>query len=350
MRDLVRVHIELACQLRKCPVAAHCGKSHFRLELCRVVTAGSSAHLSLLSPRALSCPQSGSDSTYPPVQISGATSHPICNAHSHLRCTLGQIVGPHRRDRSLKGLRLGAARATASVRPLREGEKRMERRRRRAIVALRLPLVLTPLRPFHTPARPVHGPQVRQRREPPGLDRPQDQHQDPDEILRADGPLPMRPVTDVIVGRSMVRHPQQSDQMAPAIQGRDGERLGSHARTPAACGASNRVLLVGHSGVLHMAPREHSLFISYTNAHWPGRRSRESILNEPGPGHERLHSGAHSLCCCQQAVCRRGLRGGRAKGGAILTAQGSRRQCCAICLRGRLLRMCYLSNWRHFGG
>ena len=31
----------------------------------------------------------------------------------------------------------------------------MERRRRRAIVALRLPLVLTPLRPFHTPARPV---------------------------------------------------------------------------------------------------------------------------------------------------------------------------------------------------
>ena len=62
------------CQLRKCPVAAHCGKSHLRLELCRVVTAGSSAHLSLLSPRALSCPQSGSDSTYPPVQISGATS------------------------------------------------------------------------------------------------------------------------------------------------------------------------------------------------------------------------------------------------------------------------------------
>ena len=39
-----------------------------------MVTAGSSAHLSLLSPRALSCPQSGSDSTYPPVQISGATS------------------------------------------------------------------------------------------------------------------------------------------------------------------------------------------------------------------------------------------------------------------------------------
>ena len=37
-------------------------------------SAGSSAHLSLLSPRALSCPQSGSDSTYPPVQISGATS------------------------------------------------------------------------------------------------------------------------------------------------------------------------------------------------------------------------------------------------------------------------------------
>ena len=74
LRDLVRVHIELACQLRKCPVAAHCGKSHLRLELCRVVTAGSSAHLSLLSPRALSCPQSGSDSTYPPVQISGATS------------------------------------------------------------------------------------------------------------------------------------------------------------------------------------------------------------------------------------------------------------------------------------
>ena len=68
------MHIELACQLRKCPVAAHCGKSHLRLELCRVVTAGSSAHLSLLSPRALSCPQSGSDSTYPPVQISGATS------------------------------------------------------------------------------------------------------------------------------------------------------------------------------------------------------------------------------------------------------------------------------------
>ena len=56
LRDLVRVHIELACQLRKCPVAAHC-KSHLR-ELCRVVTAGSSAHLSLLSPRALSCPQS----------------------------------------------------------------------------------------------------------------------------------------------------------------------------------------------------------------------------------------------------------------------------------------------------
>ena len=95
----------------------------------------------------------------------------------------------------------------------------MERRRRRAIVAVRLPLVLTPLRPFHTPARPVHGPQVRQRREPPGLDRPQDQHQDPDEILRADGPLPMRPVTDVIVGRSMVRHTQQSDQMAPAFDG-----------------------------------------------------------------------------------------------------------------------------------
>jgi hypothetical protein len=39
-----------------------------------VVTAGSSAHLSLLSPWALSCPQSGSDSTYPSVQISGATS------------------------------------------------------------------------------------------------------------------------------------------------------------------------------------------------------------------------------------------------------------------------------------
>ena len=95
----------------------------------------------------------------------------------------------------------------------------MERRRRRGIIALRLPLVLTPLRPFHTPARPVHGPQVRQRREPPGLDRPQDQHQDPDEILRADGPLPMRPVTDVIVGRSMVRHTQQSDQMAPAFDG-----------------------------------------------------------------------------------------------------------------------------------
>ena len=107
--------------------------------------------------------------------------------------------------------------AGASVRPLREGEKPMERRRRRAIVAVRLPLVLTPLRPFHTPARPVHGSQVRQRREPPGLDRSQDQHQDPDEILRADGPLPMRPVTDVIVGRSMVRHPQQSDQMAPAF-------------------------------------------------------------------------------------------------------------------------------------
>ena len=69
------MHIELACQLRKCPLAAHCGKSHLRLELCRVVTAGSSAHLSLLSPRALSCPQSGSDSTYPPVQISGATSN-----------------------------------------------------------------------------------------------------------------------------------------------------------------------------------------------------------------------------------------------------------------------------------
>ena len=95
----------------------------------------------------------------------------------------------------------------------------MERRRRRAIVAVRLPLVLTPLRPFHTPARPVHGLQVRQRREPPGIDCPQDQHQDPDEILRADGPLPMRPVTDVIVGRSMVRHTQQSDQMAPAFDG-----------------------------------------------------------------------------------------------------------------------------------
>ena len=95
----------------------------------------------------------------------------------------------------------------------------MERRRRRGIIALRLPLVLTPLRPFHTPARPVHGPQVRQRREPPGFDRPQDQHQDPDGILRADGPLPMRPVTDVIVGRSMVRHTQQSDQMAPAFDG-----------------------------------------------------------------------------------------------------------------------------------
>ena len=27
----------------------------------------------------------------------------------------------------------------------------------------------------------------------------------------------MRPVTDVIVGRRMVRHPQQSDQMAPAF-------------------------------------------------------------------------------------------------------------------------------------
>ena len=85
----------------------------------------------------------------------------------------------------------------------------------------------------------------------------------------------------------------------------------------------------------------------------PGRlssRRRPGRWLRRGPGHERLHSGAHSLCCCQQAVCRRGLRGGRAKGGAILTAQGSRRQCCAICLRGRLLRMCYLSNWRHFGG
>ena len=49
--------------------------TRLRLELCRVVTARSSAHLSLLSPRALSCPQSGSDSTYPTVQISGATSH-----------------------------------------------------------------------------------------------------------------------------------------------------------------------------------------------------------------------------------------------------------------------------------
>ena len=56
------------------------------------------------------------------------------------------------------------------------------------------------------------------------------------------------------------------------------------------------------------------------------------------------------FAAANKAVCRRGLRGGRAKGGAILTAQGSRRQCCAICLRGRLLRMCYLSNWRHFGG
>ena len=82
LRDLVRVHIELACQLRKCPVAAHCGKSHLRLELCRVVTAGSSAHLSLLSPRALSCPQSVSDSTYPPVQISGATSMELVNPPS----------------------------------------------------------------------------------------------------------------------------------------------------------------------------------------------------------------------------------------------------------------------------
>ena len=54
----------------------------------------------------------------------------------------------------------------------------------------------------------------------------------------------------------------------------------------------------------------------------PGRlssRRRPGRWLRRGPGHERLHSGAHSLCCCQQAVCRRGLRGGRAKGGAILT-------------------------------
>ena len=60
---------------------------------------------------------------------------------------------------------------------------------------------------------------------------------------------------------------------------------------------------------------------------------------------ERIRFAAANRLCVDV-----GLRGGRAKGGAILTAQGSRRQCCAICLRGRLLRMCYLSNWRHFGG
>ena len=60
---------------------------------------------------------------------------------------------------------------------------------------------------------------------------------------------------------------------------------------------------------------------------------------------ERIRFAAANRLCVDV-----GYEGGRAKGGAILTAQGSRRQCCAICLRGRLLRMCYLSNWRHFGG
>ena len=51
-----------------------------------------------------------------------------------------------------------------------------------------------------------------------------------------------------------------------------------------------------------MAPREHSLFISYTNAHWPGRRSRESILNEPGLGMnastlERIRFAAANRLC-----------------------------------------------------
>ena len=60
LRDLVRVYIELACQLRKCPVAAHCGKSR-SLELCRVVNG-------------VVCSSTGP--TYPPVQT-GATSNTV---------------------------------------------------------------------------------------------------------------------------------------------------------------------------------------------------------------------------------------------------------------------------------
>ena len=46
---------------------------------------------------------------------------------------------------------------------------------------------------------------------------------------------------------------------------------------------------------------------------------------------ERIRFAAANRLCVDV-----GYGGGRANGGAILTAQGSRRQCCAICLRGRL--------------
>ncbi len=62
-----------------------------------------------------------------------------------------------------------------------------------------------------------------------------------------------------------------------------GGRLGSHARTPAARGASHRIPLVSHSGVLRMAPRNRCLFLACRDSHWLGRGSSERIVNEPGP-------------------------------------------------------------------
>ena len=54
--------------------AADRGKGHLRLEVCRVITAGSSRHFSLLFLSGTMMPRSGSDSTYPTVQFSGTTS------------------------------------------------------------------------------------------------------------------------------------------------------------------------------------------------------------------------------------------------------------------------------------
>jgi hypothetical protein len=73
-----RVHIELDRQFRQRFIAADRDKRQFRLEVCRVVSARSSRHFFAPVSRGMMMPHSGSDSTYPTVQISVTTSVSGC--------------------------------------------------------------------------------------------------------------------------------------------------------------------------------------------------------------------------------------------------------------------------------
>jgi hypothetical protein len=85
--DLVGVDVELLRQLNQCSVALDGGKRYLRLECRGVVPACSSAHrLSRFAGQ--SCPPSGRNSTYRPVQISGTGSIKIDHSSFRIRLWL----------------------------------------------------------------------------------------------------------------------------------------------------------------------------------------------------------------------------------------------------------------------